>query len=208
MFKIKLSPQQIVEYRKISKQGNKLIVNDVEYDFSALMDGGELPVKAIDGEIFVTDDIRRVGDDIHLTLKIPHAYAGYTSTYRRFPPTLEVETDGEIILPLDLGDTLFKAIGMSSGDWLRHVAAVKAKYGRQGVDCGLDVDGGAELYKILCALRKMDYGAENDELYAIIDGLFADFGWTMPPEETAPEAVQNQEGQMITIRNIDRGTSR
>ena len=58
----------------VTKQGDALTVNGIEYDFTALPDGATLPSEAIDCD-YIVGDIERVNGVIEITLLAPYHQA-------------------------------------------------------------------------------------------------------------------------------------
>lgn len=94
--KIILSPQRRDDTLIVVKIGDSLVINDVEYDFGQLPDGGILPHEAIDCE-WISSDVVRVGGKIELTLFIPNT--ADASDAARFPEPIVNPADGELVLP-------------------------------------------------------------------------------------------------------------
>ncbi len=76
--------------------GDTITVNDVEFDFTPLPEGGELPAGAIESEWFEGPVLRRSGR-LELTLRLPLPVDA--SAAARFPEPLLVEADGPVELP-------------------------------------------------------------------------------------------------------------
>lgn len=97
---IKLSPFAPLpgsdERLSLSRAGDVLTVNDVEFDFTPLPEGGELPADAIESEWFEGPVLRRSGR-LELTLRFPLPVDA--SDAARFPEPLMVEADGPVELP-------------------------------------------------------------------------------------------------------------
>ncbi|MDA3352877.1 hypothetical protein [Pseudomonas aeruginosa] len=96
---IKLSPfvplpGDGVEMR-VSVRGDALTVNGVEFDFSPLTEGGQLPGAAI-GSSWFEGVITRQAGRIELTLRLP--LAPDASDAARFPAPIEV-LEGDVELP-------------------------------------------------------------------------------------------------------------
>lgn len=91
---IKLSPQRRDDTLEVYKDGDKLTINGIDYDFSQLQEGETLPSDAIDNEFFV-DKIERIDGTLHITLILPHeADAPYE---KRFPEPLISPPNGRIV---------------------------------------------------------------------------------------------------------------
>ncbi|MDO2950546.1 hypothetical protein [Aeromonas simiae] len=69
--KIKLSPINHGVQLAAAVSGDIMTLNGVELDFSPLMEGGHLPVTAIDSP-WIASDVERVEGEISLTLYLPH----------------------------------------------------------------------------------------------------------------------------------------
>ncbi|BAU16335.1 hypothetical protein FDH89_gp07 [Pseudomonas phage phiR18] len=97
---IKLSPYAPLpdsnEHLSLSRTGDVLTVNDQEFDFTPLPEGGELPSEAIESEWFVGPVVRRNGR-LELTLRYPLGVDA--SEAARFPEPLLIEADGPVELP-------------------------------------------------------------------------------------------------------------
>lgn len=95
--KIELSPVGAGPELLLDVEGDVVFVNGVAYDFSPLVEGGTLPLGAIDSEDFVSD-VTRVDGELHFTLRFPHGPNAPHST--RFPEPIVVTEDGSVELPL------------------------------------------------------------------------------------------------------------
>lgn len=112
--KIKLSPIRVDEQLIACVNGDVIILNGTEIDLSPLSDGAILPAAAIDSQ-WLVGDILRVGQEIHLTLALPHGpnaphetrfpaafYEPMTVTDGPVPlPPYDVEPDVDTVSPLD-----------------------------------------------------------------------------------------------------------
>lgn len=96
--KISFSPSRKDETLSIIKSGEKLNVNNREFDFSPLKEGGTLPCAALDSDWFV-GNITRVNGEIQLTIVIPHG--PNPPNHLAFPNPVHVTQDGPINLPSD-----------------------------------------------------------------------------------------------------------
>lgn len=94
--KISLSPQRRDDALHVSKSGDALTINGVEYDFSVVPDGALLPQGAVDCK-WLASDVERIGGSLHLTLILPHGKAA--SEAARFPAPLIDPADGPLELP-------------------------------------------------------------------------------------------------------------
>lgn len=94
--KITLSPQRRDDTLEVIKAGDTLTINDVDYDFSVVPEGANLPKGAVDCT-WLASDVERVEGVLHLTLILPHgAGASYAA---RFPTPLLDPADGLLELP-------------------------------------------------------------------------------------------------------------
>jgi hypothetical protein len=94
--KITLSPQRRDETLHVTKTGEALTINGVEYDFSVVPDGAILPRDAVDC-IWLASDVERISGSLHLTLLLPHGVDA--SEAARFPAPLINPADGPLELP-------------------------------------------------------------------------------------------------------------
>lgn len=95
---ITLSPVRSDKTLIASLSGDVLSLNGVALDFGPLPEGGTLPAGAIDSP-WISGAVERTGDEIHLTLLLPHG--PNPSQAVAFPKPLVVMVDGEIDLPFD-----------------------------------------------------------------------------------------------------------
>ena len=58
----------------VTKHGDSLTINSIEYDFTTLPDGATLPPEAIDCD-YIVGDVSRVNGTIELTLLAPYHQA-------------------------------------------------------------------------------------------------------------------------------------
>ena len=94
--KITLSAQRRDDTLQVSKSGDTLAINGVEYDFSVVSDGATLPKDAVDCA-WLASDVERIDGVLHLTLILPH---GVDASYAaRFPTPLLDPADGLLELP-------------------------------------------------------------------------------------------------------------
>lgn len=91
-----LNPQRRDDRLTINKAGDVLTINDVEFDFSQIPDGGLLPQGAVDCE-WIVSDVERVNGELVLTLLLPHG--PNASEAARFPEPLVDVPDGVVVLP-------------------------------------------------------------------------------------------------------------
>lgn len=95
---IKLSPQRLNETLTVSRAGDVLTLNGVEFDFGPLPDGATLPADAIVSD-WIVGDVSRIDGELHLTLRLPHGQN--PSRAVAFPEPVTVTEDGPIALPFD-----------------------------------------------------------------------------------------------------------
>lgn len=89
------SPQRRDDSLNISKIGEILTINGVEYDFTQLPDGATLPRDAIDCE-WICGDVNRVDGELVIPILLPH---GPNPTHEQaFPEPITVIEDGPINL--------------------------------------------------------------------------------------------------------------
>lgn len=94
--KITLNPQRRDDAITVSKLGDILTINGVDYDFSVIPDGATLPASAVDCE-FISGDIERIGGVLHLAITLPHG--SNPSQAVAFPAPLINPADGVLELP-------------------------------------------------------------------------------------------------------------
>ena len=90
------NPQRRDDSLSVVKQGDTLIVNGTEYDFSSIPEGATLPAEAIDSDLF-SGPVERVGGELVLTLTLPHG--PNPSKAVAFPEPINVVADGPVALP-------------------------------------------------------------------------------------------------------------
>ena len=93
---ISLSPQYADTTLRVSKQGDILTINGVEYDFSVIPEGATLPTSAVDCP-FLIGDICRTSGVLYLTIIAPHG--ANPSQAATFPSPLINPPDGVLELP-------------------------------------------------------------------------------------------------------------
>lgn len=93
---IKFNPQRRDDALTVVKQGDTLIVNGIEYDFSTIPEGATLPADAIDSDFF-SGPVERIGGEIYVTLTLPHG--PNPSQAVAFPAPKNVLSDGPVELP-------------------------------------------------------------------------------------------------------------
>ena len=93
---IKLNPQRREDTLSVVKQGDTLIVNGIEYDFSSVPEGATLPADAIDSDLF-SGPVERINGELVLTLTLSHG--PNPSQAVAFPEQINVVADGPVALP-------------------------------------------------------------------------------------------------------------
>lgn len=93
---IKFNPQRRDDSLTVVKQGDVLIVNGTEFDFSAVPEGATLPAEAIDSDLF-SGPVERISGELVLTLTLPHG--PNPSKAVAFPEPINVVADGPVTLP-------------------------------------------------------------------------------------------------------------
>lgn len=93
---IKWNPQRRDDVLAVIKQGDTLIVNGIEYDFSSIPEGATLPAEAIDSDLF-SGNVERINGELALTLTLPHG--PNPSQAVAFPQPITVVNDGPVELP-------------------------------------------------------------------------------------------------------------
>ena len=93
---INWNPQRRDDSLTVVKQGDVLIVNGTEFDFSAMPEGATLPAEAIDSDLF-SGPVERISGEIVLTLTLPHG--PNPSHAVAFPQPINVTADGPVELP-------------------------------------------------------------------------------------------------------------
>jgi len=94
---IKFSPQRRDDNLVVVKQGDVLVVNGTEYDFSLVPEGATLPAEAIDSDLF-SGPVERINGELVLTLTLPHG--PNPSQAVAFPEPITVAEDGPIAIPV------------------------------------------------------------------------------------------------------------
>jgi hypothetical protein len=94
--RIDLSPIRSDLRLALSRAGESLVVNGVRFDLPDLPDGGSLAAEEL-GLDFLLGEIRREGDDLRLTLLLPHGPEAGPDTL--FPASVLVADDGPVALP-------------------------------------------------------------------------------------------------------------
>lgn len=93
---IKWNPHRRDDSLSVVKQGDILIVNGTEFDFSEVPEGATLPAEAIDSDLF-SGPVERVGGVLKVTLTLPHGPNPSKSV--AFPEPINVVADGPVALP-------------------------------------------------------------------------------------------------------------
>jgi hypothetical protein len=100
---INLSPQRRNDTLTVIKEGDKLTINGVDYDFSEMPNGSTLPLfdtetktKNVDCE-WICSDVSRIDNELVLTLILPHGANASESAC--FPQPLNNPPDGLLELP-------------------------------------------------------------------------------------------------------------
>jgi len=94
--RIYLSPQRRDDTLTVTKSGDVLTINGVEYDFTNVPEGGVLPQDAVDC-MWLASDITRENGELTLTLLLPHKADATEAA--RFPQPLTNIPDGKVVLP-------------------------------------------------------------------------------------------------------------
>jgi hypothetical protein len=93
---IKLTPQRRDDNLELIKNNDSLYINGELFDFSQLPNGARLPFGSVNSK-FVVGDVYRIDNQIEITIILP--YNTSHSSARKFPTTLNVNTDGLVELP-------------------------------------------------------------------------------------------------------------
>jgi hypothetical protein len=80
----------------VIKNGDKLIIDGEEFDFTQLPNGGMLPFTAISGSIFA-NEVKRENGELIVNLILPHGANPVEEV--KFPKPIVNPPDGEIKLP-------------------------------------------------------------------------------------------------------------
>ena len=133
MFKITLSPQvNDKETPVVSVQGDTLIINGEEFDFSPLQ-GGETLVnqsspedeRAISSD-YIDKDVERKNGYIELTILLPVLWNSPESARFPNPAVLVIEQNGSVPLPDPTPDPTAQPVqGLSLGEALNIAAALQ-----------------------------------------------------------------------------------
>lgn len=92
---IQFSPQYSNKTLDIAREGDRLRINGVEYDFSPLGEGDEIPPEAIQCQ-FISQPVRRVGGVLHITFRLPITIATF---HEKLEPIVDPE-NGVVKLPV------------------------------------------------------------------------------------------------------------
>lgn len=93
---IELLAQRSDKSLSIIKNGDALTINNVEYNFTQLPEGGVVPQSAIDCE-FLGSDVKRIDGKINLKIIFPNS--ANASEAAKFPEPIVDPADGELVLP-------------------------------------------------------------------------------------------------------------
>lgn len=93
--RIKLIPQYRQDDLRVTRAGDVLTINDVEYDFGPLPDGATLPADAIDCE-FIVGPVERIDGKLQLSLLLPIQRAVFMDAL----PDIVNPADGLMELPV------------------------------------------------------------------------------------------------------------
>lgn len=133
MFKINLSPQvNDKEPPVVSVQGDTLIINGEEFDFSPLQEGETLvnsqsseQEKAIASD-YIDKDVERKNGYIELPLLLPVLWNSPESARFPNPAVLVIEQDGPVTLPDTTPDPTAQPVhGLSLGEALNIATALQ-----------------------------------------------------------------------------------
>ena len=94
--RIKFNPQRREDSLTVVKQGDVLVVNGTEFDFSVVPEGATLPADAIDSDLF-SGPVERISGELHVVLTLPHG--PNPSQAVAFPQPISVVVDGPVELP-------------------------------------------------------------------------------------------------------------
>lgn len=96
--RISFTPQRRDDTLTVTREGDVLTINGEVYDFSALPNGGLLPVEAISSD-WIVSDVVRTDAGLALTLLLPHGPA--PSAAVAFPQVLVNPGNGVLAIPFD-----------------------------------------------------------------------------------------------------------
>ncbi|MFN3356264.1 MAG: hypothetical protein ACK418_09645 [Pseudomonas sp.] len=100
--KIILSPKRLDAVLQLIKEGDKLVVNGEEFDFSLVGEGDTLPREAIYSPWF-DGPVDRINGELVLTVVIPNPWN--FSYEQAFPAPIHHVPDGPVLLPGPLPET-------------------------------------------------------------------------------------------------------
>ena len=93
--KLTFSPQVAPGELTVTRAGAILTINGIDFDLSAIEDGGEaLPDAFVGVETFIVGTVRRVSGQVEITLRQPYAAPG--TAIERNPPVLDNPPDGQV----------------------------------------------------------------------------------------------------------------
>lgn len=95
--KITWSPVRMDEQLLINVEGDVVMVNGEEFDFSPLPDGATLPSGAVNSYWFA-GDVSRVNGELRMTIRLP--YGANAPEETRFPAPITVTEDGSVDIPI------------------------------------------------------------------------------------------------------------
>lgn len=93
---INFSPVRMDEELIMDREGDMVMLNGVEFDFSQLPEGATLPREAIDSPWFA-GPVERIDGELVMTIVLPHGPNAPEST--RFPQSIDMRYDGSVPLP-------------------------------------------------------------------------------------------------------------
>jgi len=93
---ITLIPQRRDDALSLSRSGDILTLNGVDFDFSALTEGAVLPREDVACD-WLASDVTRTGGVLHLALILPHGANAPEQSL--FPAPIIVAADGPVTLP-------------------------------------------------------------------------------------------------------------
>ncbi len=96
--KITFHPARSDARLKLERQGDRLLVNNETYDFSAVPEGATLPQAAVTGD-WLADDVTRKDGVLHLAVILPIGKDANKKS--RFPAPVTLSQDGPVPLPTD-----------------------------------------------------------------------------------------------------------
>lgn len=96
--RISFIPQRRDDTLTVTREGDVLTINGEVYDFSALPNGGLLPVEAINSD-WIVSDVVRTDDGLAFTLLLPHGPD--PSAAVAFPQDLVNPANGIVAVPFD-----------------------------------------------------------------------------------------------------------